>query len=163
MKKVLIGALALSLFACNKKSDLVVEAQPDTNSTTQNAGMGAKWEDATVSKGKPNTTYDRRSGYCNGYPANCSILGEVVITAKTIARTKEEAKTAIQAGSFFTTEELEQLAPHIPADYFRKLVSGQYYVALSAMNEHSVCYIAGKSKKLNRENAEFAFQFDIAK
>lgn len=156
MKKVLFGAFALSvlLIACSKKEN-TVNGKP-------NIAIAA---DGPVDKERPkspNSTYvtvGLSKGWCNGYPWNCTVLPDVVITAaaRTLLDSAQNGDNYTVA-EIFESEELTCVTDHIPLSYLNSFLVGKYYIVKSSEDSSKVCYMAGEDYPVTEENMEFAFQ-----
>ncbi len=155
MKKFLLSFLALAfLAACNKKNnDLSLSSQPVASEEASNSNAKI---DPHV-----NAMYTgNNQGYCQGpYPYNCCVLPEVIIYGRYQSTLQiAEAGDALEVRSAFNNKKMESLLKQLPFSYQQKLKSGKYYLAVSAENESSICFIAGRSAKVSSSNMEFAFQ-----
>src|SRR4051812_7920359 len=126
MKKIILCLFATGflMVACSKKEN-TIGGNPNLNSSTIS--------NAKEKPGGPNSTMTQvgpAKGWCNGYPWNCTVLPDVVITAgaKAILDYNCDIDSPYKAVQAFTDtdEGIQDILSSIPQAYEDSLLSYHY-------------------------------------
>ncbi|MFL5752076.1 MAG: hypothetical protein ACJ76F_01615 [Bacteroidia bacterium] len=156
MKKLTLCLFAAGfLIACSKKEN-TISGNPNANSLS----IAAK-EKPTG----PNSSYVRNGpskGWCNGWPQDCTVLPEVIITAsaKVIIDSYCDNSNPNRVTAAFSDpdEGIVDILSEIPQAYEDSLLSNHYYMTQGNITGTKVSYIFGRTYPVTDSNADFAIQ-----